>query len=333
MGVAGEEVVDLGGQVDRPVDEPVEELVEPEQDRRDGEADAQQHERLEGGVVESAAGGRRCGAVGWTLIVVIRNLLLKVSHLDDRTVPLVSSRSFCFRMAAMDDEPDSSSRSAASPRSTSRSRQAAVPAAGRARRSDPRRGRRGARPRPDRWPRSTSTSWSTPGSPRCASSGSPGAAGPGAGRPAKLYRRADDEVARRRSPSAATTSPARCSPRPSTSAARPVRRSPARCAGRGHERRAAIGEAAAPPRPAIRPRAERRDAVVGGARAPRLRTSSAGRRDRARQLSVPRARRGAPRPGVRHEPRPALRGHRRAPTAPTSSRPASPLNRATAACA
>ena len=37
----GIEVVDLRRQVDAPVDQPVEELVEPEQDRGDGETDAQ----------------------------------------------------------------------------------------------------------------------------------------------------------------------------------------------------------------------------------------------------------------------------------------------------
>ena len=40
-----------------PVDEPVEELVEPEQDRGDGEPDAQQRERLERGVVQPPRSG------------------------------------------------------------------------------------------------------------------------------------------------------------------------------------------------------------------------------------------------------------------------------------
>ena len=46
LGGAGRDVVDPGGEVDRPVDQDVEELVETEDDRRDGERDAQQRERL-----------------------------------------------------------------------------------------------------------------------------------------------------------------------------------------------------------------------------------------------------------------------------------------------
>ena len=76
VGVAGDEVVDLRRQVDPPVDEPVEELVQPEQDRGDGEADAQERERLVGGVGEPGLGGRRGRTlVGRSVIVAIGLLL------------------------------------------------------------------------------------------------------------------------------------------------------------------------------------------------------------------------------------------------------------------
>ena len=65
VGVARDEVVDLGGEVDRPVDEPVQELVEAEQDRGDGEADAQQGEGLERGVASDGAVGDVAAAPRW----------------------------------------------------------------------------------------------------------------------------------------------------------------------------------------------------------------------------------------------------------------------------
>ena len=50
-GAAGDDVVELRGEVARPVvGQDVGELVEAEQDRRDGERDPQQQERLRGGV-------------------------------------------------------------------------------------------------------------------------------------------------------------------------------------------------------------------------------------------------------------------------------------------
>ena len=84
VGVAGNEVVDLGREVLLPVDEPVEELVETEQDRCDGEADAQQGERLEHRVVEP-----RCGAATlpgrWGWVTAMATPLLKVTKFDVRS--------------------------------------------------------------------------------------------------------------------------------------------------------------------------------------------------------------------------------------------------------
>jgi predicted ArsR family transcriptional regulator len=57
VGVAGHQVVALGRQVDAPVDEPVQELVEPEQDRGDGEPEPQERERAAG-----RAGGEEAAA-------------------------------------------------------------------------------------------------------------------------------------------------------------------------------------------------------------------------------------------------------------------------------
>ena len=62
-GAAGDDVVDPGRQVDLPVDQDVEELVEAEDDRRDGEGDPQQQERLVGGVALEAFAERRATAV------------------------------------------------------------------------------------------------------------------------------------------------------------------------------------------------------------------------------------------------------------------------------
>ena len=65
---AGQVVGDLGREVTVPVDEHVRELVEAEEDRRDGEADAQQPERLDrrvGEVVAARAGRRECGYGSW----------------------------------------------------------------------------------------------------------------------------------------------------------------------------------------------------------------------------------------------------------------------------
>src|SRR5581483_7387553 len=50
MGVARHDVVDDGGKILVPVDENVEELVQPEQQRRDDEADAEEEVPLVGGV-------------------------------------------------------------------------------------------------------------------------------------------------------------------------------------------------------------------------------------------------------------------------------------------
>ena len=60
-------VVELGGEVPRPVvDEDLGELVEAEQDRRDGERDAQQQERLRGRVVaQHVRAGEWDRAAGW----------------------------------------------------------------------------------------------------------------------------------------------------------------------------------------------------------------------------------------------------------------------------
>ena len=68
LGIAGDEIVDLGGQEDAPVDEPVEELVDPDQDRGGGEADPKQGQGLVGGFVEPAPGGLdgHCSVGGWT---------------------------------------------------------------------------------------------------------------------------------------------------------------------------------------------------------------------------------------------------------------------------
>ena len=91
MGVAGDEVVDLGGEVTLPIDEPVEELVEPEQDRGDHEADPQEPECLVGRVLEV---GRPCrdvgtgyldGSDGWGRHGF---LLLSTTNLDVTAVPL-----------------------------------------------------------------------------------------------------------------------------------------------------------------------------------------------------------------------------------------------------
>ena len=57
LGRAGQDVVELGGQVLRPVvGEDLGELVEAEQDRRDGEGDPQQQERLRGGIAAQRIG-------------------------------------------------------------------------------------------------------------------------------------------------------------------------------------------------------------------------------------------------------------------------------------
>src|SRR5919108_4025397 len=71
LGAAGDQVVELGRQVLGPVaDHDLGELVESEQNRRDGEGDAQDQERLRGGIRAQHAGsgernraqGRRNGA-------------------------------------------------------------------------------------------------------------------------------------------------------------------------------------------------------------------------------------------------------------------------------
>ena len=54
----GQEVGELGREVEVPVDEHVGELVEAEEDRRDGEADPQQPERLHRRIGEIVSGGR-----------------------------------------------------------------------------------------------------------------------------------------------------------------------------------------------------------------------------------------------------------------------------------
>ena len=146
-----------------------------------------------------------------------------------------------------------------------------------------------------------------------------GRQGPGAGRPAKLYRRAEGELSvslpdRRYDLAArllagavdeadAHRHPRRAGPHPDLHRARtPTRRAGTR-AGR---------EAAEPPGSHRR----RPD----GARRAGLRTPSRRRRDRARQLPVPRPRRRTARPRLRHEPRPAVRASP-PPSATTCSSP------------
>ena len=68
---AGQEVGDLGREVAVPVDEHVGELVEAEEDRRDGEADPQQPERLERRVGE--VGARRAGRRGRPVVGSVRS--------------------------------------------------------------------------------------------------------------------------------------------------------------------------------------------------------------------------------------------------------------------
>jgi hypothetical protein len=64
LAAAGDDVVDPAGEIIGPVDGPVEELVHSEQDRRDGEGDPQQPERLMGGLADiRRAGHSRHAAV------------------------------------------------------------------------------------------------------------------------------------------------------------------------------------------------------------------------------------------------------------------------------
>ena len=142
-----------------------------------------------------------------------------------------------------------------------------------------------------------------------------GRQGPGAGRPAKLYRRAEGEMsvslpARQYDLAAGLLAAAvndatqhRHPGRGGTHASRERARTRARRSGASRG-----GEAAEPARPARRcPRSARRAG---------LRTARRRQRSRARQLPLPRPRRRTTRAGVRHEPRPAVRngrGRRRRP--------------------
>src|SRR5213592_1142075 len=76
LAASGDDGVDPAGEVVRPVHGPVEELVDAEEDRRDGEADPQQPERLVGGGADVGLRGgggapvrRPCGLLGpgWCL--------------------------------------------------------------------------------------------------------------------------------------------------------------------------------------------------------------------------------------------------------------------------
>ena len=181
---------------------------------------------------------------------------------------------------------------------------------------------------PRRWawlgrlPRSTSIGSSPTGCSTTEFRRLTGRQGPGAGRPAKLYRRAEGELS--------VSLPARqydlaagllaAAVNDATRTGTPVGEALTRVAtqrGRelGDRARARGGEAAEPARPARRrPRSARRAG---------LRTSRRRQRSRARQLPLPRPRRRTARAGVRHEPRPAVRHGR--------SRGRRPADRATRA--
>ena len=158
---------------------------------------------------------------------------------------------------------------------------------------------------PARWRPSTSTSWPTPASSRSPTSARRAGPGPGAGRPSKLYRPSDDEVSasvpERRydlagpllAAAADESSRDRCTDRGLSP--RPPRESTGRRVG--EEARAAAGASAPAGSDAPSGRARRAEAAW-------LPTRARGRRrDRARQLPVPPARRAAPDARLRHEPR------------------------------
>ena len=83
VGVAGDEVVDLGSEVDLPVHEPVEELVEAEEDGGDGE---RTRRRVKAWKVGSSSGCPVPEPGGRRRVVAMEALLLKVNIVDHRDV-------------------------------------------------------------------------------------------------------------------------------------------------------------------------------------------------------------------------------------------------------